>query len=154
MQVLMRLVALVQIIGSAVAAVLAATTRTDWVSTGLVEALAAAGLAGGVALWRAEARGFRISSWVQGLQLLRLQSTTLTYLIGTGPQLIVGVLDGRLALTTGFGAGAYLSLGSPTPRVHAGVNLVAFACLLILLIARPGAQHRSSARSDMPTPAG
>lgn len=127
-----RLVAAVQVAGSAVAAALALTAPVGWLSHGLVEALAVAGIFGGVGAWRGTPHGLRLSRWVQAVQVLRLQTDALTYVVGTGVLLNIGVTTGQLAVTAGFNAGVFLAR-RPVAAPYVGVNAAALACLAVMM---------------------
>ena len=115
MRIAVRSVAAVQIAGAAFAGVLAAGLPVGWLGRVMLELLAAAGVLGGVLLWRGDRRGVRLSGAVWALQLVKLQTAALTYYVGTGPQLIVAVQNGQLAFTAGIGTGAYVASG-PVPH--------------------------------------
>ena len=131
MRTLVRLIAAIQAIGAAAAGFLTVTQPVTWVDRAVLELLALAGVLGAVGVWRGTRSGYRLSLGVQAAQVLRLQTPALTYLVGTGLQLVVGVLDGQLALTTGLGAGALVST-VPAAHSYVGCNLAALASAVIL----------------------
>lgn len=146
MRTAVRVVAAIQIAGAAFAGVLAAGLPVNWLGRALPELLAAAGVLGGVLLWRGDPRGFRVSGLVWASQLVKLTTAALTYYVGTGPQLVLAVQDGQLALTTGLGAGAYIA-SEPVAHTYVGLNVAAVACLVVLWAARAGSPPPAAGRA-------
>ena len=134
MRAAIRIVALLQIAGGLMAGVLAVSTPLGIVGSGMVEGLAFGSLLGGVLLASDRRAGVRISVCVQALQILRLQTQQLTYLVTAGPQIVLGLLDGQLALMQGVGFGAFSSLYAPQEHVFVGLNLIPLLAVIVLIL--------------------
>ena len=127
--------------------------------------LAATSIYAGVALWHGSARGFRISRMVQAMQVVRLYTAPLLFVVALGPQLLINLFLGPdLSITThppvplpvsgvvDF-AGAFGLLGgghwAETAPTGIGINLFAAFALILLL---RGGPSRAEAEPAEPLP--
>ncbi len=127
--------------------------------------LAAVSTYAGVVLWRGSAAGFRISRIIQALQVVRIYTAPLLFVVALGPQLLINLFLGPdLSITTqppvplplsgliDF-AGAFGLLGggqwAETAPTGIGINLFAALALILLLIGGPA---RADTESSEPLP--
>jgi hypothetical protein len=129
--------------------------------TVIAESLGAVSVVGGVALWRGTALGLRISRFIQAIQVLRIYSGPLLYVVAIGPQLLINLFvgpHGSISTSTAapvpvsqflefsavldvLGGGEWAAV-APT---GVGINLFALVALAALLRsgpqAKPGSQE-------------
>jgi hypothetical protein len=150
------IIALCQIAGGAWMAkyVIAAPAESRWTPFSFLSlGLAAVSIYAGVVLWRGSARGFRVSRIIQGLQVVRIYTGPLLFVVALGPQLLINLfITPDLSLTThspvplpvsglvGFSAALGLLGGGTWAEVAptgVGINLFAAFALVALLRGGP-----------------
>jgi hypothetical protein len=98
--------------------------------------LGALSIMAGIALWKNDMLGHRVSIALQAAQVIQVQSAALTYKVLLGVQLVVWIREGgRLGIAPGLGG--LFSIGAdPADFWWLGLNVWALVAL-IALIARP-----------------